>query len=203
VLVEFDVPLDFPGGSSVAAPCQGDPVTKLGSRDCWRKSAKLHHIGGEGPLAIRAFGERALISSSIAVKQGNVTEQCRIASLGSRAPDPNAQLKASEEIVFKGCTVKIPIDPITGQAGEATIEGANCVFVANADQVDNGELTIGGVNVGALSYGEGSVASGESSCTTRVINRKLYTWCTCADTNGDNIPNDPIPPCPPTLPPSS
>jgi hypothetical protein len=33
-----------------------------------------------------------------------------------------------------------------------------------------------------------------------VINRKLYSWCTCADLNGDGIPEDPRPPCPNTVP---
>jgi hypothetical protein len=199
LLVGQDSLLTFPFGAE--APCAGDPVTKLGARDCSRKSVALVD-GGEGfedEYRVEAQGDRAVIGSSIALKKGGVTEQCRIASLGSPTLDPNAQLKASEQIVFKGCTVTIPVDPATGEPGTAMISGENCVFVANGNQINSGQLTVNGVNVGTLSYGQGSVASGEASCTTRVINRKLYSWCTCADTDGDDIPNDPIPPCPPSL----
>jgi hypothetical protein len=200
VLVGHDTDVATPGSSHVSTPCQGDPVTKMGLRDCSRKSVTLALLDESGPKGFRAFGTPAVISSSVVLKKGNVVEECRIASLGSQTFDPNAQLKASEQIVFKGCTVTIPVDPVTGEPGTATIQGENCVFVANADNIATGELLVNGKNVGTLTYGEGSVSSGEASCTTKVISRKIYTWCTCADVNGDNIPDDPKPPCPATLP---
>jgi hypothetical protein len=199
VLVDHDTTVITPGSSHVAPPCDGEGVTKIGIRDCSHKAVSLFPEES-GDYVVEAEGDRAAISSSIVLKKGNVIEECRIASLGSQRIDPNAQMQTAQQVTFKGCTVTIPVDPVTGEPGVATIEGDNCVFVANAEGINSGELKINGIDVGTLTYGEGSVSSGESSCTTKVVNRRLYTWCTCADTDGDGVPNDPIPPCPATLP---
>jgi hypothetical protein len=143
-------------------------------------------------------GAKAPSSSSIVVRRGS-NERCEIASLGVDHFAPEEEILTSQVIVFKGCTVTIPIDHVTGKPGTASISGDNCVFLANGLPIGHGELKINGISVGNLTRGDGFISSGTSSCTTKVISDLLYTWCTCADTDGDNIPNDPIPPCPASL----
>jgi hypothetical protein len=199
VLAEQDMTIVIPSTTYVQPPCKGDPITELGERDCSSRSVRVPRTEPSGFYELAVEGGRAPITASIAIKKGASIEQCRIASLGRDAFDPNAQVSSAQQYVFKGCTVTIPTDPTTGEGGPASLIGDGCVFVANAEPVTTGELIINGTSVGALSYGEGSVSSGVASCTTRVINRKLYSWCTCADVNGDGIPDDPRPPCPNTV----
>jgi hypothetical protein len=126
-------------------------------------------------------------------------EGCEIAALGDEVlglDSPGRQILVREEITFKGCTVSIPVNPRTGESNLATVSGDNCVILANALPMNSGSLVVGGTNVGSLTFGEGYISSGTSSCSTKVVNNKLYTWCTCADINGDRIPDDPKPPCP-------
>jgi hypothetical protein len=141
------------------------------------------------------------MASAIAVKTARA-ERCEIASLAPPAArfDPHAEIVTKEDIVFKGCTVTVPRNPVTGEGEVATIRGANCVFVANADPVSSASLRVNGANVGNVKFGDGYLSTGTSSCTTKVVGNSLYTWCTCGDTNGDKVPEDPIPPCPVRLP---
>jgi hypothetical protein len=203
VLAEHDVDVVVPESRNVSPPCAGDGVTNIGIYDCSTKAVRVNKSAETGTFVLTVDGKKGLTTSSIVVKKGKVVESCRIASLGTDpadAFDPNAQRTEAQTISFKGCTVSIPTDPITGEGGVATITGENCVFVANAEPVSAGELLVNGQSVGALTFGQGSVSSGTASCTSKLVNRKLYTWCTCDDVNGDGRPDDPSPPCPATVP---
>ena len=199
ILVEHDIAILPQDGSSVYAPCVGDSVTLLGSRDCSKKTVRMNKDSLTGFYQLVGGGTTAPIGASIVVKKGRTIEQCRIATLGRENFDANAQVTTNQEINFKGCVVNVPTNPTTGEGGTASISGDNCRFVANGQPVSTGELFVNGMSVGQLNYGDGSISSGEASCTTKVISRKIYTWCTCADTDNDVVPNDPIPPCPPTV----
>ncbi len=200
ILVEHDIEVVPQEGATVYSACQGDSVTLLGFRDCSSQTVRLNRDAFTGFYELVGKGNTAPIGASVVVKKGKIVEQCRIASLGRESFDVNAQVTTNQEINFKGCIVNIPTDPTTGEGGPATISGPNCVFVANAEPVSTGELLVNGQSVGILSFGNGALSSGTASCTTKVINRKIYTWCTCTDVNGDHIPDDPIPPCPATVP---
>lgn len=199
VLAEHDSQIVVPDSRNVFPECDGDNVTFLGIHDCSTRAVRINKDVETGQFALVVYGSKALSSSSIAIKKGKITEKCGIASLGVDRFDENAQRPANTTISFKGCEVTIPTDTLTGEGGEATITGDNCVFVVNGTSVSDAELLVNGTSVGTLTYGEGSISSGTGSCTSKIVNRKLYTWCTCADTDGDGVPNDPIPPCPPTL----
>ena len=187
----------IPPSTNVALPCKGDPVTELGRRDCSSQSARLAKNSTSGLFELAVTGSRAPSTSSDR-RQERLDDRDLSASHPSAATPSTRtrRCRARSSTSFKGCTVTIPTDPTTGEGGPATISGADCAFVANAEPVTNGELLINGTSVGNLSYGEGSVSSGVASCTTRVINRKIYSWCTCADVTGDGVPDDPRPPCP-------
>jgi hypothetical protein len=191
LLVEQDIEVVVPGADNVYKACQGDPTTQLGKRDCSRSAVKLVPSAGEKSVYdLFGRGMKDVIATSIVIKKGAAFEPCRIASLGKENFDPNEQVTTTQEIVFKGCRVLIPTDPVTGEGAPATISGGACAFLANSVPVGNGELTVNGQNLGAITFGDGSVSSGENSCTTKVVNRKLYTWCTCTSAT------DPRPPCP-------
>jgi len=198
ILVERDAVVVSPESVSVSPPCEGDRRTRLGLHDCSRQTVRFDLGDGSASFQIVVAGTKAPSQSSIVIRRGT-TEQCQIAALGIDHFDPHAEITTNEQIEFKGCTVSIPTDRLTGMGGTATISGKNCVFVANAKPVSSGELLINGKSVGNLTLGEGYISSGKSSCTTKVLSNRLYTWCTCADGNGDGIPDDPKPPCPATL----
>jgi len=203
VLADHDVDVLVPESRNVSPPCVGDNVTAIGTHNCSTSAVRMNANVETGAFDLIVSGKKELVGSSIVIKKGKVTESCRIASLGAEpldAFDPNAQRTESQTISFKGCMVNIPTDPMTGEGGVATITGENCVFVANAEPVSVGELIVNGSSVGTLTFGEGNLSSGVASCTSKVINRKLYTWCDCDDVNGDGIPEDPSPPCPATVP---
>lgn len=180
ILAEHDAAVVIPESRFVSPPCSGDSVTLLGVRDCSTQAVRMNQNLETQFFDLVVQGAKDLTSSSIVVKKGKVIEECRIASLGTETFNPNAQRTTMEELTFKGCTVRIPTDPITGEGGMATLSGTNCVFVANAAPVGTGELLVNGQSVGMLTYGDGAISSGTASCTTKVVSNKLYTWCTCA-----------------------
>ena len=203
VLAGYGVDVVIPEARNVYEPCVGDTgTTYLGIHDCSSIAVRMNKNNDTQTFELAVLGDEDPTNSSIVVKKGKVIEECRIASLGKRDDtfDPHAQVTAAQEITFKGCTVTIPTDTSTGEGGVATITGDNCVFVANAEPVSVGELVVNGQSVGTLTFGDGSLSSGTASCTTKVISRRIYTWCTCADVDGDGVPDDPIPPCPATVP---
>jgi len=186
-----DVEVVVPGSQFFTPPCQTDTRTGLGG-NCHMRTVRLNRNSETQNFLLVVRGRKALIPSTIAFNKGKVNERCRISSLGVDRADPFDQTTVNETIDFKGCVANIPIDPITGEGGIATLSGGpNCRFVANGEDVTAGELVVNGANVGAIQLGRGFVSSGTGSCTTKIINRQLYTWCTCAAGAGD-----PRPPCP-------
>jgi len=203
MLLPNDVVVASPTSDSVFAPCKGDRRARLGLNDCSRQTVRLEpsEDGPSSTFEIVVRGTRDAATSAIAMKRTRV-EGCEIASLGGDAVEileSNALILTRELITFKGCTVSIPVHPLNGESELATVSGPNCVLLANALPVNNASLNVAGANVGNLTFGDGYVSSGTSSCTTKVISNRLYTWCTCADTNGDGVPEDPKPPCPARL----
>ena len=192
VLAEHDMDVVVPSAANAYAPCVGDSVTSIGIHDCSSRAVRLNsNPQKSGAFDLVVNGNYALRGKSIVVKKGSKQERCRIASLGQDDFNINAQRTTSQELTFKGCTVTIPTDPVTGEGGEASISGPGCKFVANGSPVNTGQLIVDGKNVGALTFGDGFISSGTSSCTTKVISNRLYTWCTCADGNHDGVPDDP------------
>ena len=200
VLTEHDMNVVVPEARHVYAPCVGDSVTLMGIHDCSSSAVRINKNVEKGAFELVVTGLKALRGKSIVVKKGKIQERCSIASLGQDDFDVNALRPTSQELFFKGCTVTIPTDPITGEGGAATISGPGCKFVANGDPVGNAQLVVNGINVGDGLTGDGFLSNGQGSCTTKIISRRLYTWCTCADVTGDGVPDDPKPPCPTTVP---
>jgi hypothetical protein len=194
LLAEHDVDIVVTSSNFIRAPCVGDTVSLLGTRDCSTKAVRLNqNLQKVGPFDLIVQDTLQPVGSSIVVKKGKVAEQCRIAALGRpyEVFDPKEQVPISQTYDFEGCQVTIPTDVDTGEGSEATISGAGCVFVANGLPVGVAKLVIDGKDVGFATHGLGAISTGSDSCTTRVISNRLYTWCTCP-VGG----TDPRPPCP-------
>jgi hypothetical protein len=193
VLVDHEPPIVIPPSTFTSAPCSGDTVSGLGFRDCSSQTARINQSQQKtGPFDLVVEGVVKPIGASIVVKKGKVIEQCRIASLGApfEVFDPHAQVRTSETIQFKHCEMTIPVDPITGEPGEATLTGTGCKFVANGSPVQSLSLTVDGVPLGNGNWAaDGGVSTGSNSCTTRTISGRLYSFCTCTAST------DPRPPC--------
>jgi hypothetical protein len=107
----------------------------------------------------------------------------RAAAVSQAAPNPFAEIKRAETIVFKGCAVtfiyddnggvvKVFNDPKFSTGGFHS----NCseVVVSEASALS---LNIEGIgDLGLGQFGDGYFSSGSNSCTTRVIGGNLYTW---------------------------
>ena len=194
VLVEHDTPIVIPPSTFDTAPCFGDGVTGLGSRDCSKQTARINQSQQKvGPFDLVVQGVVKPMGASIVVKKGKIVEHCRIASLGLPYDvfDPHAQVTTTETIEFKQCTLTVSVDPITGEPGIGSLTGTGCKFVANGAPVESLDVSINGVPLGQGKWVSDNAAfsNGDESCTTRTIGGRLYSFCDCTSLS------DPRPPC--------
>jgi|SoiMethySBSTD1v2_1073268.scaffolds.fasta_scaffold1152037_1 hypothetical protein len=194
VLVEHDTPIVIPPSTFDTAPCAGDNVTGLGTRDCSKQTARINQSQQKnGPFDLVVQGVVQPMGASIVVKKGTkITEQCRIESLGVPYDiDPHQQVASEQTFTFKSCKLKIPVDPRTGIPGTATLEGSTCKFLANDEPVDALSVSVNGAPIGNGTWAsDGGFSTGQNSCTNRIISGRLYSICDCK-----TIPPDPRPPC--------
>jgi hypothetical protein len=204
ILVTHDMVVKQPSANNIFDPCEGDAVTELGLHDCASQAVRINPAQGteQTQLCVEG-GEWGPTTSSIVVKKGrNTIEQCRIAALGTDFfVDPNAQGSMSQTYEFKGCSVTIPTNPVSGDGGIATISGGNCKFLGTGVDPNPGlpvaaaRLNVNGVDVGAGTYGVGALSSNTNSCSTNVVRRKIYTFCTCAIDTATGCTQDPCEVC--------
>jgi len=192
VLVDHSTPIVIPPSTYDTAACAGDNITGLGARDCSSQTARVNQNQQKtGPFDLVVQGTVVPIGGSIVVKKGNKVEQCRIATLGVEGYDPHSQVSTSETIQFKGCTMTIPVDPITRQPGIASLTGTGCKFVANGDPIESLDVTVNGHSLGQGKWISENAAfsNGDDSCSTRTVSGRLYSVCDCKSLT------DPKPPC--------
>jgi hypothetical protein len=171
----------------LAQPCNGDPVTEIGIRDCSTQAVRLNKNSETQLFDLIVEGDASPITSSIVVKKGKVIEECRIASLGPLTVDLKAQLTTKETFQFDDCEVEIAINPFTGQPGEASVISGDCAV--SAEPVQNLQLVING-QAQEVNTGDGWLSTGTDSCTTRLYRGVSYVTCNCKNAT------DPSPPCP-------
>ena len=178
-----------PPATQVFAPCVGDSATGLGKYSCHEEAVRV------SPDANKAFwvivsGSKLPIETSIAVKKGYNVKSAAIVGLGLDAPDacvsscggfhPDQTLKKTETLVFKGCAVTFVLDLTSGEVISAANDptqstSQNCSPLI-VDDVSSLEVFYHGQSLGLGDFGDGMLATGSTSCTTRVIGGRLYTW---------------------------
>jgi hypothetical protein len=192
ITVDWEPQIIIPPSNFDTPPCAGDNVSGLAARDCANQTSRINQNQQKtGPFDLVVVGTLAPIHGSIVVKKGKVLEQCRIATLGTEAFDPHAQVTLTETLEFKGCSLTIPTDPMTGKGLPATIAGAGCKIVANGEPPEAMTVEINGQSIGdGTWFKDGSAFSnGDESCTNRIVGGRLYTMCDCKSLS------DPKPPC--------
>jgi len=135
---------------------------------------------------------------------GPVIGSCAIPVPGGSAFDPFQQAPTEVVAQFRSCP---PVAIGIGPDGEGTTasfmsEETPCRFLtapsedgmsSDGQPVGSSKLVIDvngePIELENSEFGDGELASGTGSCTTRIIRRKIYTWCTCSDDT------DPSPPC--------
>lgn len=201
VLVSADVEIEVPDERFVSGTCDNDPTTGVGG-ECHLQTVRLNAAANKRDFALVVRGTKTVVPSTVHVKKGSVLEACRIASLGTDddgALDPFQSVAELTTIAFKGCKVSIPKNIADGEPGAAFFASGSdpdCKFVANGEPLENLSLEVNGRAVGLTRFStDFEAGSGEGSCSTQVIRGRIYSFCTCKDTNGDGIADDPRPPC--------
>src|SRR6185436_5287248 len=91
---------------------------------------------------------------------------------------PKQTIKRSEELTFNGCTVRFVYNAETGQVEDVflpiDINPDTCNLLVN--EVENLEVKLNGTTLGMGTFGDGYISTGSSSCTTRVVAGKAYSW---------------------------
>lgn len=172
-------------GNVVYEPCKGEPSTGIGKFSCQEQAIKGNLVGGKFWVVVD--GHKGSISTSIVAKKGKNAQAFVIEGFGTDPPnacvsscgnfDPDQTLTKTEILKFKDCSVQFDFSLTTGEVLSATLTGDSdplCHFETN--DVGSLDITLNGTPIGTAKFGDGIIASGSASCTTRVIGGKVYTW---------------------------
>ena len=199
VHVSADVEVENPDERNVTGTCDKDTTTGVGGA-CHLQTVRLNAAANKRDFLLTVRGAKTVVPSTVYVKKGSIFEACRIASLGAEGSiSPFQSVAELTTIAFKGCKVSIPKNASDGEPGIAFFapdSDPDCAFLANNEPLENLSLEVNGQAVGLTRFStDFEAGSGEGSCSTQVIRGRIYSFCTCTDTNGDGIADDPRPPC--------
>ncbi len=175
-------------GNQFYAPCVGDPVTSLGKYSCHEQAVKINPDALVHRFWVVVKGHKRAIETAMVVKKGKCKKSFAIAGLGLEGPNPFQTAQKTETLQFKGCAVDFRYNTLTGDVLSASVNeelgkpacapGQNddtCCALEISD-VDKLEIILNDESLGVGQFGEGYISTGESSCTTRVIGGRVYTW---------------------------
>jgi hypothetical protein len=181
--------------------CVGDPLSGVGLYACHEQGIRLNAEQGKAnQFKVIVKGQRDPIASSVVVKKGKTTDSCKIKGLGLQTSgsdgsvacvsscgnfNPDQTIKRFETVQFKGCAATFEYDTTTGAVVNAFADhdldepGANCSDLTLSN-VGDLELSLLGTPIGGGKgkFGDGYLSTGNTSCTTRIIGGKVYTWGT-------------------------
>lgn len=173
------------GGINALAPGVGDTTTGLGKYSFHEVAVKASANAQTYNFWVIVSGQKQVRQTTLAVKANGSVKYYVVPGLGEDPPVPPA---AS---VKETLTHVVPSGPNAGLtcSVEFTLasDNATVLSVQKLDtstdpsctlRVDNAadlSITIGN-NVLPLKFGQGYFESGTSSCTTRIIGGKVYTW---------------------------
>jgi len=192
-----------PMGSQWYAPCEGTPGDDdagFGRNACHQQAIKVNSKSGVARFKVILAGLRLPGPTSIAApscdddpRHGHDVSACTILGLGLEGgSNPYQATQGTERVNFKGCVVEFTRDSLTGDVVKAQLLTPTSIETGEACQSptlnDDGfidprhvgeiQVTVGEVNLGTGKFGDGYIATGRESCTTRVIGGRVYTWGT-------------------------
>jgi len=165
--------VQVPPASQVFAPCVGDPVTGLGRRSCHEKAVKVNPSAHTREFWVVVEGDRLPVDTSVAVKKGSCVQSYEVAGLGL-----GTLASVTETQTHGDCTVLFTLDAATGTvlSAKLTPESITEGCQLRIDDVTDIEVTLGGVPLGTAQFGNGVIQTGNTSCTTRIIGGRVYSW---------------------------
>ena len=192
-----------PSGTQVSSPCAGDGLTGIGKFSCHEKAIKINPSALKTEFWVVVTGQKFEVLQSVVAKKGTRTEACAITGLGLETVQvasscvsscgnfhPKQTILKDEVFRFKTgggiqCFAKFERDLATGEVITFSADPRSdpaCDFLEN--DVSALQLLLNGVAVGASTsdpngtgqFGDGFLSTGSDSCTTRVVNGKVYTW---------------------------
>jgi len=170
--------------ATIADPCDG--INNFGRGSCHEQAVETSP-DDSGDFSITLAGLREPAATSVAIDPDHA---CRILGIGLEAgPNTNQTTQRTETINFKGCMVEFTRDAATGEVVRARLlpnKDLQCTGpslteggIINPRPVGELQLTLpDGTSLGNGTFGDGYISSGNSSCTTRVIGGRVYTWGT-------------------------
>lgn len=177
--------------ASIAMPCEGDNLTLLGRLSCHERTVRVNPAPSQMSFTVSLAGVRPLVPYSFVVRNNKNLSSCVIAGLGPQTEETPAPVTEIIREPSSDCAVEFTKDIATGKVinAELTPESVllGCDFIQTP--VENLRLSVKGLSscpvptlpdgscpIGTAKFGEGYVHSGDSSCTTRIIGGRVYTW---------------------------
>jgi len=183
-----------PNSTQVIENCGGDPVTKLGKATCHADAVKINGVPAGAEFWVIVSGRVLPIETTIATKPTAYSSTIKcfpITGLGLNLP-PAARVT---ETLTDGdcssvdgcCSVEFTLDAVGGAVLSAKLTQASldngCVSPGMAlDGTLDGkpaealELLLDGESLGLGNFGNGYFHSGDTSCTTKIVGGKVYTY---------------------------
>jgi hypothetical protein len=173
-------------GNQAYGPGVGDPVTGLGKFSCHDEAAKINPNGSVVSFTITVSGSRGPSPRSVAVKKGNTIKACEIVGIGEAATVVQTA-PVVETLTHGSCAVEFTLDRVGGTVLSAKLTAASLAAgcespdlgangVINGRSVEHLELLMDGISLGTGNFGDGYVQTGSSSCTTRIVGGRVYSW---------------------------
>lgn len=185
LVTENNIPL-VPSGFQKYDPGLGDPVTGLGKYSKHERALKVNpNHAATGEFWVVVPGAKSAIPSSIALKKGSCIKSFLIDGLGFDAP-----VAPVTEILTHGeCSVEFTMNAVTGTVLKAKFTSDSAVGctspsisttepgVIDPAPVTTLEVFQDGESLGsAVNFGSGFFQSGTTSCTTKIVGGKVYTY---------------------------
>jgi hypothetical protein len=154
--------------------CDGDPVTGLGKLSCHEKAVKVNPADQTTAFWIVVDGYKQGIETSVVAKKGSCVKSFPVVGLGLGS----AVAPVTETLTHGQCAVVFTLDSASGSVLNAQLTqdsiDAGCNLIN--DSVENLEVKLGSQTLGFGQFGSGYVQTGSTSCTTRIIGGRVYSW---------------------------
>jgi hypothetical protein len=182
-----------PPASQVFGPGVGDSVTGLGKHS----QHELAIRGNSNEVTNKALwivvdGTKTPVQQSVVAKKGFCTKSFSVLGLGSDLPLAAPVTQTLTHCTNPAdpstcCSVEFTLDQVGGSALKAKLTPASvalgCESPEMADDgtlvgqpIANLELLLDGESLGSANYGIAELNSGTTSCTTKIIGGKVYTY---------------------------
>lgn len=175
-------------GNQSYAPAVGDPVTNLGKNSCHDEAVKVNPTSNRSDFTITVSGARGAAPKTVVVKKGSSINRCEIVGIGEVG---TAEIVAPVTEIIKepgtNCAVEFTKDQVTGRVLHVQVtddSGPGCQL--HQTSVEDLELVLPTTQIGTCTsppcslgkakFGEGYVHTGPTSCTTRIIGGRVYSW---------------------------